>query len=237
MSVSLKPLVPQFVVGITGKAGHGKDTVARAILESLPRGEYGNVYRLADPLKRAYETLFSLDRGSMENFQTKNERNSFTGTTHRQELQFLGTEAYRTRTGNPDVWIQLLAHNVLREETEEGLVVVPDVRFPNEAEFIQQNGILVEVRRENSELVTHSAHVSEAGIGNIKPDYVIDNSGTLDELFTKVDVFVETILTPERNRLRAALLAAKRTHILMSRLQAETEKLELGLDDYISKNS
>ena len=54
------------IIAINGRIGHGKDTVARAILESLPRGEYGNVYRLADPLKRAYETLVVLQQVCLE---------------------------------------------------------------------------------------------------------------------------------------------------------------------------
>lgn len=213
---TLKPIVPQLVIGITGKAGHGKDTVATMIQDLLSHtlSVTTGIFRLADPLKEGYCSIFGIPRSALEDFDFKNEINSFTGTTHRQELQFLGTEAYRLRVGNPDMWIQLLSRRVTDSMSHDDIAIVPDIRFPNEAEFVKQNGLLIEVIREDSKLVTHSNHSSEAGIGDIVPDIVIRNDGTLTDLVTNLELDVlDDILQAQRD-LSIRFLQAKKEFFL-----------------------
>lgn len=169
------------VVGITGKAGAGKDTLASYLYTMLTvKGVKVRIMRLADPLKEAYSALFCLNREDLERFDFKNEVNKFTGNTHRQELQFLGTEAYRVRTNNPDVWVQVLAEKVSKLDVQ--VVIVPDIRFDNEAAYALLCGRLVRIlRKDNPETISN--HASEAGVSQ-EADWTILNGGSLEDLET-----------------------------------------------------
>ena len=64
-------------------------------------------------------------------------------------------------------------------------VVIPDVRFQNEANWIYGNGgHVIHIVRSGIDNV--EAHISEAGIGMAPHDVVIINDGTIEELYVKV---------------------------------------------------
>lgn len=171
------------VVGISGKAGHGKDSVATIIEKQLmANGQQSAIVRLADALKDAYSTMFSLNRDDLEKLEFKLQTNHITGTTHREELQYLGTEAYRNRVKNPDVWIQVLCDR-LKQYYGEAIfpALIPDVRFENEARFAINNGVLIRVERPGQADTVNSGHQSEAGFTTI-PHLTIINDGDLSKL-------------------------------------------------------
>jgi hypothetical protein len=64
-------------------------------------------------------------------------------------------------------------------------VVISDVRFPNEALFIRNNGILLHVFRENKEKVIE--HSSEIPIKTQPGDLAVSNNGTIEELYDNVE--------------------------------------------------
>ena len=189
------PFTSHLVVGIAGKAGHGKDTVAQIISRKLmEQGQYNTIIRLADALKDAYAMMFSLNREDLEKLEFKLKKNEITGTTHREELQFLGTEAYRTRTGNQDVWIQVLVDRLKSYHGDAMFpALIPDVRFENEALFCTRNGLLLKVERPGQAETINSGHVSEAGFRTL-PHMTIMNDGSLADLETKCEEAVKLIL-------------------------------------------
>ena len=62
-----------------------------------------------------------------------------------------------------------------------GNVIIPDVRFHNEANAIHaQDGIIIKiVRGVSSEIGGIAGHVSEAGVDDLPFNYLIDNEDTL----------------------------------------------------------
>ena len=70
-------------------------------------------------------------------------------------------------------------------------IIVPDVRFDNEAEALRSlGGIIIEVRRGQAGLSgSAGAHVSESGL-SLPADYVIENEGTLEELHEKFEAIL-----------------------------------------------
>lgn len=71
-------------------------------------------------------------------------------------------------------------------------VIITDVRFPNEVEWLRANGgILIDVVRDNNTAVIAS-HSSESGTG-AKPDHIVTNNGSLADLSTEVSTLVEGI--------------------------------------------
>lgn len=64
------------------------------------------------------------------------------------------------------------------------MLVVTDVRFPNEAEAIQrEGGIVIRVLRPG---MGGDAHASETSVDLINPNFVIINDGTFDTLRSRV---------------------------------------------------
>jgi hypothetical protein len=117
------------IIGISGKAGTGKDYIAKTYFYPLGFRQIS----LADHFKLtvAGRGVASYD----EVFHTKPDH-------VRKLLQEEGTERGRNVYGE-NVWCQTLLDTLrLRVERhpEDRLWIVPDVRFKNEVDFIQQHG-------------------------------------------------------------------------------------------------
>lgn len=125
-------MVPQ-IIGLTGKARHGKTTVAEHL-----RDHYGyTIVSAAEPLKAL--VIAGLERNPPPDTEgqwnwdrlVRHDRTPFT----RWLLQYVGTDIGRAI--DPDIWAAMLANEIGRTE---GSVVVPDVRFENEAAVIEALG-------------------------------------------------------------------------------------------------
>lgn len=132
------------VIGISGKAGHGKDFVA-TIIRQLAENEFGTrtcIWSLAHTLKaRAY--------GEAQGEFTFEDVWFNKPPAIRKLLQELGTEKGRMVFGE-DFWL-LQAEAFIRllgEAAGIGLVIVPDIRFPNEVDFAQFAGKAPTILRE-----------------------------------------------------------------------------------------
>jgi hypothetical protein len=160
------PRAPR-LVGMVGKARSGKDTFARVLTEV---GEYERV-ALADELKRDVASFLGV---SVEELETRK-------ADFRAALQEYGSRMRRERE---DWWIAMLTPKV-RELLAIGHdVVVTDVRYQNEAEWVRSlGGVIVKRVRAGHEgaggaLATHS---SETELDSIRPDFVC-NCATVPEI-------------------------------------------------------
>ncbi len=107
------------------------------------------------------------------------------GVTLRHMLQTLGTEWGRTHI-NKDVWVQLA--DAWYSQNRLGDVVFTDVRFENEAQFIVNNGgHLFEVYKPQEEWAAFRSHVSENNPLSEYVDFTIDNTSTINDLYTTVE--------------------------------------------------
>jgi hypothetical protein len=106
----------------------------------------------------------------------------------REALQFIGTELGRNII-DKDIWLKEFQKRAAKEE----FVVVTDMRFQNEREFIKDlGGTLVKVNRKAVE-ESGDTHSSENNLGtDSEYDVVMDNDGTLEELEQKV---VQTLIS------------------------------------------
>jgi hypothetical protein len=207
------PLRSLKLIGIHGHAGAGKDTVA-SYIQSRHQDCY--IESFAGPLKRACAAAFGLSPEEFNNREWK-EQETFWGATPRKIAQFVGTEMFRqhaadlysdfsfANTGNSH-WINLLEARLTgisfppegEGHYEPGdTVIIPDVRFQDEAHWIWNNGgVLIHLTREGCEgKVGLQGHASEAGISffNSPPgnrSYRIENNSTLGDLYATVDSFI-----------------------------------------------
>ena len=190
------------LLGVTGYAGSGKDTVAKILSEEIakllpiPNSVWRDWY--AKPIKMAYLAkwgeVLNFTYEDMDDFEWKKQVNPFTGTTHRQEFQFDGTEGTRNRTGNMNVWVQ---HLWARNHTKNGVIIVPDTRFSNEVNFTRDSGCLIKVTRPNQEVISTSSHASESICPDGACSFVIVNDGSLSDLKDKVISLVNILFNSD----------------------------------------
>ncbi len=94
---------------------------------------------------------------------------------------------------NQDVWVNYLFKNF-----NEKYIVISDVRYPNEVQKIHDNnGIVLKITQSKEWKFPHDGrsyeHESENQILMI--DFTIDNCGTLQDLYDKIDIFYAELLS------------------------------------------
>jgi hypothetical protein len=170
------------LIGITGSAGAGKDTIAQYLAEH----HHYHIYRFADPLKRAIEGMFNLRGSVWEDREAKERPLPWLGVSPRRLAQTLGTDWGRNMI-HPELWV-LIMEQRLKDVVMP--VVVPDVRFDNEARTIRAaGGVILRVIRDDRPVV--EAHSSEDGIDPALVDAVVVNHGSIGELRTNTVELLE----------------------------------------------
>lgn len=187
------------LIGIMGKAGSGKDTLAHGLANTYA---YTYTDAFANPLKEACATLFGI---SLFNFNERNLKEAidkFWNISPRQITQFVGTEVVRESFKDlldyevlaENFWI----HRMLLKFQEEvdnqdepyyepgDTVIISDVRFQNEYNWIiQNNGIMIHLTRDGADgTVGIPSHKSENGITFISEErhYEISNNSSKENL-------------------------------------------------------
>jgi len=109
-----------FVVGISGKQGSGKTTLAKGLLSQVRCGHH---VKFADPLYDMHEAI----RGVLSKYGKE------LAAKDGKLLQLLGTEWGRNTQGE-NIWVDLTFNRIqqIAAKGEPALIVVDDCRFPNE---------------------------------------------------------------------------------------------------------
>ena len=116
---------PLKLIGLAGPKGVGKTTFAHQL--------DAEVFSLATPLKKMLSTI--VPKIFLYEEKERNINGWPEGITGRYLLQRVGTECFRKIW--EDIWVYHLMEQI---ENVDGLCVVDDVRFPNEAKYIQSRG-------------------------------------------------------------------------------------------------
>lgn len=132
------------IVGISGKIGSGKSTFARHLCEKYQ--EYTRM-GVGDAVKLACSRLFDFplelcysDSGKMTVVVVSLKGFFHKGMTVREVLQWWGTDIVRSMV-DKDHWVREIVR--LSGNT---MVVVDDIRFPNEAEMVKDaGGVLIRI--------------------------------------------------------------------------------------------
>jgi hypothetical protein len=178
------------MIGIVAPKQSGKDTSADYLVQKYNYEKQS----FANPLKQCCKAMFSLSDAQLNDpilKETPDDR--WFGATPRTILQFVGTNLFRNQLNeimpNINKDVHIYAFKNWYENNKNKKIVIADVRFLNEAEFVKQNnGILIKINR-NTKQPTDN-HQSEIELQSIKCDYIIDNNGTLEELYCKIDEII-----------------------------------------------
>lgn len=174
---------PKRLIGIMGLARVGKDTATAHLCDT-----YGmESYAFADPIKSMLTGVF----GDLFRDGDREAPIDWLGKSPRQLMQTLGTEWGREIV-HPDLWV-LVADQMWKKYQEIGWgagVVLSDVRFRNEAEWIlAQGGLLISLSRDGVAAV--ATHVSEQNIPFDLANVSLENNGTVEELAAAVTATVD----------------------------------------------
>ena len=165
------------LIGIAGKARSGKDTAADLILAEVG----GYRYSLADPIRRMLKAGLNIDM--QDPYWQENKEKpipAFGDKSPRQMMQWLGTEWGRVLVSD-GLWIVLAMQEFLNRGPG---MIVPDVRYENEARWVRQHGLLIHITRPGVSPV--NSHISENGVSYEVCDRTIFNDGSLEDLLTRV---------------------------------------------------
>ncbi len=116
------------IIGLSGYAGVGKDTVAKYITEIDPTFK---IKKFSGKLKEVASLLTGVPAKNFESQEFKHMELSGWDMTVRELLQRLGTEAIRDRV-HKDAWVNALFADYHQGENW----VITDMRFPNEYEAV-----------------------------------------------------------------------------------------------------
>lgn len=165
-------------IGINGKIGSGKDTLANMIVDILT-DHTARIVSFADPLKlEAYEAMRDIVPGlELEHFYDRTKKGRY-----RTLLQWWGTE-FR-RYDDKDYWITKFKEYVksLDLENEQVVVIVPDMRFINEAEAVDTTVLIL---RNNYLDDSYVEHISERELDDYPFDFAIENNRDKNALYAE----------------------------------------------------
>lgn len=164
------------LIGITGQKRSGKDTVADMIIKQLAP-KISIKIGFADALKEEVAKAVGKNRDFIE-----------ANKSHfRLILQGWGTDFRREMDGK-NYWINKLGAKILALEKVD-MVIVPDVRFLNEAQFITDaGGIMIGVTRMD---IIPDNHQSEQEQKLIVCKDTIPNNTTLMDLESRVTTTIK----------------------------------------------
>lgn len=166
----------RFIFGASAKKQGGKSTFLE-MLSSKFGTENVEVIRMADCLKETVIACFTPYKWEMavEDLDSDEVKNSMLpcGKTIRQVLQVVGTDMFRGIW--EDCWINAWKRRVLDSTAE--IILVPDVRFPNELRAVQEMGGFV-IRLTRAPFANEDQHESETALDQVEYDsmYVLDDS-------------------------------------------------------------
>lgn len=185
-----KPFVDGLnLIGIHGPLNGGKDTVATYIQAKFP-DRFGR-YAFARPLKEACIAMFGFTMEQMEDRVLKEQIDPFWNFTPRKAMQLLGTE-YGRGMLRDDVWIKRAEQELKKYVTTSRGLIITDVRFENEAEWIRSydDAVLLYIEVPGLERDARYNHASEAGITFdqwVDIQITNDKSKGLENLFKQID--------------------------------------------------
>jgi hypothetical protein len=178
---------PGLIIGITGLARSGKDTLADMLMEHLSSvstpivlpmdtdsGSRWTRYSFATPIKEMLEAGLGLvDK------DVKTEQLYGSEVTYRKLAQTLGTEWGRDIIRS-DLWTHIAGLRNIGKN-----LILSDVRMENEAQWIRdQGGAVIHLIRPQQEIIPESYHKTEAGIKCLRGDFRVYNTGGKGALWT-----------------------------------------------------
>ena len=172
------------LIGLSGRRGSGKDTVAR-VLQQLQPQRIWQIRSFGDSIKSVCAALTGED---VAPYYTQCGKAELVPTFHRTRGEMLQQVGQALRVWEPLVWVDAFFAGL----PHDAFVLVPDVRYPNEADPIRARGGLM-LRVEGDPLhqrgdgTRDDNHPSETAMDNYPHvAATLHNSGSREDLTQQV---------------------------------------------------
>lgn len=179
------------LIGLAGKAEHGKSAGSRIIKEWTERR--GCTCEIFEVSKLILDECYAL--GLIPDGQPRDQNN-------KEQNKILVDHGSKQRESNPNYWTDLITAQMLASKAD--VTVCPNIRFPQEAQAIRNSGgYIIRMNRVND--VAHGLspfislsrdpnHLTETAVDNWPADFIITNvtghGGLLEGLVAAVMNYV-----------------------------------------------
>lgn len=175
------------IIGLSGKAGSGKDTIADYLVtKGFKKLSFGS------PVKDITAIITNWNRDLVEGSTKEsrefreNVKHPIYGLTCRELMQVIGHDLFREKFSE-DIWINILLDKIIEGEGHN--YVISDVRYDNEAQaLLFKHALLINVKR-HDQSGKKNKHASESSL-TIPAKYIIQNDGTIEDLYTSIDSII-----------------------------------------------
>lgn len=180
----------RIIIGLGGVATVGKDTFFGLLQQNLPDLKVTR-YAFADALKKEVEPILKLEY----NLDVWN----LTPEQKKLVRPFLVWWGCTKRHFDPDYWIKTVNNQIMNYDSFSDVIVVTDVRFENEANWIQAlGGTLVHISRTvyNETMDAHT-FIPPANDEEMRNDPIVKNSANFHITWPTVEPWKKiSALTP-----------------------------------------
>ena len=191
------------IIALCGFQGSGKDTLANILIEKLGYTKLS----FAGIVKDIVAIMFDWDRNMLEGITTESRlwreeidiwwsnRLNIKNLTPRWILQHIATDVFRDHF-HKDIWIACIEKKLFKLNK----VVITDARFDNEFNTIKKlGGSIINIKNDkiapywynNKFDIPNNIHPSEYSWIYNKPDYIIENNGTIKDLEINISSFLD----------------------------------------------
>lgn len=183
------------IIGLTGYAQSGKDTIAKILVEN-----YGFTrIAFADKIREfLYETnpMFDSIAGEPLFVKARVDRDGWESAKQsphiRRLLQNSGVAA--RKVFGDGFWVHEAMKSMLNDPRPDMNYVITDVRFLNEADMIRaNNGQIWRIKRIGVDAV--NAHVSESQMDDYPVDQIFTNNSSIEDLELMVKTRMQGVLS------------------------------------------
>jgi len=169
------------IIGITGNARCGKDTVTDMLITLLDSEELVvERIALADELKRIVVDKLGM-RDVMELNEHKNTGLPYKGFNIRECLTYTGDGIKEI---DNDYFSKIVSKHI--QNSEADYVIITDVRMVDELKYLRDNHKLYLIKVTNERVTVDETHRSESEVKLLEEDILLTNDGTLEELYEQV---------------------------------------------------
>ncbi len=198
-------LLTNIVIGVGGKLTAGKDEFADYLVREHDFVKLGMSDVLADCLY-ALDPIIEVvgEEQDVWRYRRLVDRVGYVAAKKNLEvrrlLQYLGTEVGRNIISE-DVWVKPAARKIERQLSAGRNVVITGIRYQNELDMVTywddrwsgSSGAGTTVWVDRPELNNSDSHSSESSLSAEDFEYVLSNTGTLEELYTRSGELLDAI--------------------------------------------
>jgi hypothetical protein len=192
-------MTEKLLIGLHGKPRSGKDTLAAHLIKKFNLLRYGP----SVPVKDGTAAMFDIPREYLDDDSKKDTYDPYWKMTYREMAQKVGKESSRDVFGE-DFWMRHVQRkwvSIRDERTLDGKyntshvayrgMILADIRYANEIDWVKsRGGSMIFITRDNLPVSSGVGHAAEAGLPIELADVVVYNNGSIEDLYTQINVIL-----------------------------------------------